>query len=263
MNSKGKLPFDGCVELVNKLVNDFVSYTNSPQPNIPCKKTYKVASSNEETSVVRSARLAALNNIKKGIFIEKFAFDTRRIDQKLERNPRSNLQYWNRSQQFIDAEKHKTLTTFGKLKEPLDDIQNEYGDQPEYFQSYAMDLYDLVGRVLRVKEGNLDVFTPQLDYLKQLLYARYRLSIEDIEKLSKDQIKAKILSKDEALLKRGRYLENTNSNNKKDTVVVKDGNSAQESIINAIFGNSKFRRDGERKAQRTITITIKDESLDE
>ena len=267
MSAKGKLSFDGCVELVGQIVDDFITFSEEPKPNIPSKKVYKVTSSEEAPDVVRSARRAALSNIKDSLFLEKFAFDTRRIDQKFERNPRINLQYWNRSQQFIDAEKHKNMVTFGKLIDPLNDIQDQYGDQPEYFQSYAMDLHDLVGRVLRVKEADLEVFTPQLDYLKQLLYARYRLSMEDIERLSRDQLKERILSKDEALLKRGNYLKTTNTkeNNNKPTAVVKDGDGGvtQESIINAIFGNSKFRRDGEKKAQRTITIIIKDEAIDE
>ena len=269
MTTKHKnLSFDGCVDLVTQMVNDFVLHAKDPNKIIPNKKTFTVEGKDESSSIVGSARLAAYNSILNEKSIKKVAFDTRRIDQKLEGNPRVNLQYYNRSQQFIDAEKHKKIITFAKLMPVLDVIQKEYGDQPEYFQSYAMSLHDLVSRALRIKEEDLEVFSPQLNYLEQLLFARYRLSMEEISKLGNDKLKKRILSKDESLLKRGNYLDITGGNDAKKNatshIIMKDGDKPmQESIINAIFGNNDFRRDGEKKVTRTITISISDEVKDE
>jgi len=64
MTVKGKiLPFDGCVELVDQVVDDFLVLSKYAASDIPIKKTYKVMSSDEPAEIVRSARLAALKNI--------------------------------------------------------------------------------------------------------------------------------------------------------------------------------------------------------
>jgi hypothetical protein len=75
-------------------------------------------------------------------------------------------------------------------------------------------------------------------------------------------LKKTILEKDEALLKRGTFVEQTGGlikNNNSSNQIVIDGNSTPKNIIEAIFGNNEFRRDGEKKVQRTITISITDE----
>ena len=263
-----KLCLDGGINLISQMVDDYLSYVENADA-MPDKKTFNVVSSDESYEVSSSARLKAYSSILKTNTLTKLAFDTRRIDQKFDKNPRTNLQYYNRSEQFIDKIKHNRMVTIGKLIEPLNDIQKDFGDQPEYFQSYAMTLHDLVTRALRIKQEDLEVFSPQLDYLEQLLYARYRLSLEDINKFSHEKIRERILAKDEALLKRGNYLHNTDVGdvNKQSSLQLKDGNKpsaeVQESIINAIFGNNSFRRSGEKKVQRTITITLKDEVIDE
>ena len=264
MTVKGKtLPFDGCVELVSQVVDDFVTFSKGAASDIPRKKIYKVASSKEPAGIVRSARVAALRDVTNNLFFEKFAMDKRRIDE-MERNPRKNLQTWNRSQQFIDAQKHKRMTTFARLMDPLNNIKKVYGTQPEYFDSYARKLHDLVTRALRVKEADQEIYTPQLNYLEQLLDARYRLSMEDVLGMDKEVLEKRILSKDEDLLRRGSYLEATDYEDDTPKIVVKDEDKGitQKSIINAIFGNNEFRRDGEKKVQRTITITICDEAIE-
>jgi len=118
---------------------------------------------------------------------------------------------------------------------------------------------------LRIKQGDLDIFRPQLAYLEQLVFMRYRLSLDNINKMSSDELKERILKKDENLKKRGTFNKITGGKTKppgKD--LAKDGNGAvtQEAIINAIFGNNNFRRDGEKNVTRTITITISDEVKD-
>lgn len=282
MTSKAKiLPFDGCVELISQVVDDFVELSKSSS-ELPLKKTYKVASSKEPTTIGRSARLAALKEINNNTILNKYAFarydspssicqdkiafDTRRIDQENTRNPRANLQYWNRSQQFVDDQDTDKLNTFAKLLYPLKEIKNQFGNEPEYFESYSRILGDLVSRIVQVDKEDVEVFKPQLAYLEQLLFARYRLSLNDINKMSKDDLKAKILQKDEHLLKRGKYQNITGSKTsvERKPIVNKDGNIGltQDSIVSAIFGNNDFRRDGESKVERTITITIRDEVME-
>jgi len=270
MNDKRQiLPLDGCVDLVGQLMSDFVKLSKNKSA-IPQKRIYKIASSAESPAIVSSARMAAFAAISNRIPIKKYAFDTRRTNQEDERNPRSNLQYWSRSQQYIDEEDQKRLEAFARLISPLDGIKNKYGNHPEYFQSFARKLHESVKGVLKVKESDLDIFRPQLDYLEQLLYARYRLSLEDLTKMGSGAVEERLLSKDEDLLKRGSFINITGDqedNNQKhaNKVMLKDGDKTgltQESIVNAIFGNNKLRREGEKTVERTITITIRDEVID-
>lgn len=145
-NSSKSLSLDGCVSLVNKLVDDFVLFTKGEE--IPDSRIYKIASREEPISVSRSARMAGLKKVgfhqelKKNAFFmydgstvcqKKYGIDTRRIDQEHERVPRGNLQYWNRSQQFVDDIDYDKLNAFARLLEPLSEIKDKFGADPEYF----------------------------------------------------------------------------------------------------------------------------------
>ena len=258
MTTKNLLPFSGSVELINKLADDFVSFVDDSK-KILSKCTYIITCKKESPLILRSARFAALQKAQEKPLI-KVAFDTRRIDQEHDRNPRTNLQYWNRSQAFIEEEDQNKINIFSKLMLPLEEIRKDFETEPEYFNSYARVLHDSVNRILRVKEGDLDIFRPQLAYLEQLLFARYRLSMDEINKMGIKELKESILKKDENLLKRGAFLHATQDKSKQ---ISKDGNViTQESIVNAIFGNNNIRRDGERTVERTITITIRDQILE-
>ena len=268
MSDEKQLPLDGCVNLLDELVGDFIVMSKSSSP-LPDKRIYKIASSDESYDIVRSARMVAFLRLYNGIPIHKNAFDARKTDQDSERNPRHNLQYYSRSQQYIDEDDQKRLESFARLVEPLEAIKNKFGKHPEYFDSYARKLQENIQTILKVRESDMDIFRPQIDYLEQLLYARYRLSAEDLEKMSSKMLKKRILSKDEDLLKRGSFMhitgtEGLGKKHEKQADIVKGDdktNVMQDNIVNAIFGNNKIRRDGEKKVQRTITITICDEAL--
>lgn len=262
-----RLPLDGKIALVGKIAEDFADYVDMGFDACPGEQTYKIQSRDEGLGVLRAARTAALEALQSGNKpIRKVAFDTRRIDQESERNPRTNLQYWHRADAFIDVEDETKLRIFAKLMTILTDIKKDFGTQPEWFESYARVLHDNVHRILRIKQADLDIFKPQLSYLEQLIDARYRMSVEDLDKLSQEDIRMRILSKDEALLKRGQFLKETGlvSTGDENKKLVIDGNQSttQESIVNAIFGNNGLRRDGEKTVERTITITIRDEVKD-
>jgi hypothetical protein len=257
-----KLPLDAKVQLISQLTEDFVKLVESGEP-IPESKTYTIVSSEDGGSSGQAARLAAFAAMEPHP-ITKLAFDTRRVDQENDRNPRKNLQYWHRTDQFIDDGDEKALKTFAKLAKVLKHLKKKLGTQPEWFESYARQLYDNVYRILRVKESDLDIFRPQMNYLEQLIFARYRLSMENLEKFSEDKIEQRILSKDEELIGRSAYLKETESDEPAAPQgFSKDSNSTtQESIVNAIFGGAGMRRDGERTVERTITITIRDNVID-
>jgi hypothetical protein len=259
-----KIPLDGQAILLEKMAAEYTDYIDLGITNCPKEFVYKISSKDESSDVVRAARVAAMAELNSGQ-IKKYAFDTRRIDQEWVRNPRVNLQYWHRANEFIDSDDQSKLTTFANLMSVLNDLKAEFGSQPEWFESYSRVLYDNVERILRIKQADLDIFKPQLTYLEQLIFARYRMSVEDLSKFGREEIRARILSKDEALLKRGDYLKQTggivkdSDNNKNDKQIVIDGNkTTQESIVNAIFGGTGMRRDGEKNVTRTITITIND-----
>jgi hypothetical protein len=265
MNNRELPPLKGQVGLIKKLVNDYCKWSSSNDlSSLPIKKAYKIEDQQESSMIVSSARRAALSNILESKIMKKVAFDTRRIDQSTQGNPRQNLQYYNRSQQFIDAELDNRMAALAELVDPLDSIREKYGTQPEFFSSYVSQLYDLVYRALQVKKAELNVFRPQIDYLEQLLFARYRLTMEDLRSLDKKALEEKLLAKDENLLKRGAYLKKTKTletpKQANNPVVMKDGNEGgmQQNLVNAIFGNNDFRREGEKTVERTITITIRD-----
>ena len=261
------LPLDGEAALLSKIAVDFADYVEMGFDVCPSEPVYRIQSRDESLSISLRARLAALEALQSGFKpIRKVAFDTRRIDQESERNPRTNLQYWHRADAFIDEGDESKLRVFAKLMTILTDLKKDFGTQPEWFESYSRVLHDNVYRILRIKQADLDIFKPQLSYLEQLVDARYRLSMEDLDKLSNNEIRAKILSKDEALMKRGQFLQETGlvSKGNENQQIKIDGNvaSTQESIVNAIFGNTGMRRDGEKTVERTITITIRDQAID-
>lgn len=258
-----KLPLDAKIQAISQLTNDFVQMVESGTA-VPESKTYKVVSSDGGGEVARAARQAAFASMDRPP-LTKLAFDTRRVDQENDRNPRKNLQYWHRSDPFIDEGDEANLKTFAKLAKVLNRMKKKLGTQPEWFESYARQLYDNVYRILRVKEADLDIFRPQMNYLEQLIFARYRLSMEDLQKFSEESIEGRILAKDEDLIGRASYLKETEpEETEKQPGFTKDSMtpSTQESIVNAIFGGAGMRRDGERTVERTITITIRDNVLD-
>lgn len=264
VEKRKKIKFNECIELISKFANDFHSISTSVE-NVPEKITYKIASQQESPNIERSARKAVFQTYKEASTINKFAFDTRRFDQDTTRNPRSNLQNWVRSEQFIDDETQTKIDIFAKMLKPLEELKQAFGAEPEWHDSYSRALYDHVHRILRVKQADLDIFRPQIAYLEQLMFARYRLSMEELSRIKESDFKEAIIKKDESLLKRGSYLTMTSQgdSSSKNINLSKDGNGlTQESIVNAIFGNNNIRRDGEKTVERTITITIRDSVTD-
>ena len=76
---------------------------------------------------------------------------------------------------------------------------------PEWLDSYCRILSAALDRTLRIEQKDMDFFKPQMDYLEELLYLRYRLKDEDIIRLNEKELRNIILDKDERLLHKQIY----------------------------------------------------------
>lgn len=256
LNLKGK------VKIIEKLAEDFEFSVEAGVA--PDSIKYKIQDSQEDLLVEASARRAFyLSSLKQNNSLVKVAFDTRKFNPELDRNPRNTVQHYHRAAEFIDSDDQKKIEIFSKLIKPINEIKDKFATDPDWHDSYARLLYDNLNKTLLIKESDVEVFRPQMEYLSQIMYLRYRITMEDIAKMSSEEIKDIILKKDEKLMKKGAIIKEMMVP-KENKVIVKDGDktNTQESIINAIFGNNNIRRDGEKTVERTITITIKDTVLD-
>lgn len=241
--------------LLNKFSKD---YTHSNLIGKSCI-AYTVIGTDEDQSIESTARLAFLKSLNNPII--KQAFDTRKINQETERNPRGNLQFYHRTDPFISEEDQNKINLFSKLTQPLNEIKQSFGSTPEYLNSYARVLLEAVDNVLRVKDGQLDIFRPQMEYLSQILFLRYRLSNEDLEQKTPGELKKIILAKDETLLKRG-LMPLPNLTTSASQITKTTNINSPENLVQALF-QPNLRLNGEKTVERTITITIKDSVLDE
>jgi len=281
-----KLPYFGCVAFIDALADDFKLLTKGKIKNNKITREYKIAYQ-QSTKDKRNERKNVLSNIivnKPSSQLKKVAFDTRRINQETTRNPRSNLQYWHRSQPFIDDNDQNKINIFAKLAYTLKDLETEFGTRPDWHESYTRVLNDAVQRILRIKQADQDIDSSQLSYLEQLLNTRYRLSMDELTVISHDDLKKRILSKDDSLLKRGIIYDDSAKKTATTTSIehkfmellmaqaqaniqaslIKNNNapaSSQENALASLFGGG-VRREGERVVERTVTITIRDEVKD-
>lgn len=270
MSKEYDLDLSALASLTKGMSEDLFKLANMDAKKISSKRYYVVDCKKEKESVESSARKAYFESIVKSSSrseqLIKYAFDTRKIDQQLQKNPRRNCQNWHRSEQFITEDVQIKLDKFAKLYSVLEDIKSTYEREPEYHDSYVRELHGHVKRALKVNEKDADIFEPQLNYVEQLVNARYLLSLDDIILKDAKAIKKALLDKDEALLKRGAYLYRTaepelqKSSAGNQGFIVDGKSTTQDNIINAIFGNNDLRRNGEKKVTRTITITVTDQA---
>jgi hypothetical protein len=184
----------------------------------------------------------------------KTAFDTRRTNQEIDYNPRRNLQNYHRSDPFISKDASEKIKTFFKLKVAVDEIKDDFLREPEWNDSYTRVLSSTLDKALRIGQNDMDFFQPHLDYLDELLYLRYRLKQEDINKIGEKELKEIILAKDEKLLYKNIY---ANYKMKKDSK--KEVND--DNLMEKLFGNVKASKDN-KNVERTVKITINDKILE-
>ena len=189
----------------------------------------------------------------------KVAFDTRRFNPETDVNPRRNLQNYQRSEAFIDKESSEKIKTFFKLKTAVDSVKEDFVGDPDWHDSYCRILSAALDRTLRVEQQDMDFFKPQLDYLEEMMYLRYRLSSADIVRMSEREIRNVLVDRDEKLLHKTLYSNYREGNVEKSgrhvTLAAPMINGTD--LIEQLFGNVKASKD-QKSVERTVTITIKD-----
>lgn len=190
----------------------------------------------------------------------KLAFDTRRIDQETEYNPRRGLQNYNRSEAFLSQAMGEKLKSFAKLRGVLEDLRKEFGREHEWQDSNARVLLSTLNKGLRTDQQDGDYAEAQpaqgsLDYIEELLQVRYRLGFEELNKLAVKDLKRVILSKDEELTRKdvNKALEISKSD---------VGSQTYDTLMEKLFGGVRATEEN-KSVERTVTITIKDTYLDE
>jgi hypothetical protein len=185
----------------------------------------------------------------------KMAFDTRRIDQETEFNPRRGLQNYNRSESFLSEAMGDKIKNFSKLRDVLQDMKEQFGKEHEWQDSNARVLLSTLDAGLRTiqKDGDYAVNQPaqgSFDYIEELLHMRYRLTFDDLSKKTASELKKVILSKDEELTRKNvnKALEITKSD---------VANQTYDTLMDKLFGGVRASADGEA-VERTVTITIRD-----
>lgn len=191
---------------------------------------------------------------------KKLAFDTRRIDQETEYNPRRGLQNYNRSEAFLSYAMGEKLKSFAKLRDVLEDLRQEFGREHEWQDSNARVLLSTLNKGLRTDfmDGDFSESQPaqgSLDYIEELLHVRYRLGFEELNKLAKSELKRVILSKDEELTRKdvNKALEITKSD---------VANQTYDTLMEKLFGGVRASAENP-EVERTVTITIKDKFVPE
>ena len=204
----------------------------------------------------RQLRKVALETTVAGQGFTKMAFDTRRIDQETEYNPRRGLQNYNRSEQFLSEGLAQRVKNFAKLRNSLNALKNVYGREHEWQDSNARVLLTAVDKGMRTGIDDGD-FAAQnqpgvgsFDYLEELLNVRYRLTHDDLTRMSETDLTRVILTKDADL---------TNKDVKQALEITKSdvANKGYDSLIEKLFDGCKASADNP-DVERTITITIRD-----
>src|ERR1700733_8431710 len=135
----------------------------------------QIHASIEDRADLRIFRAASLQDLSQSP-ITKIAFDTRRINQDTDFNPRRNLQNYHRSTPFISKDAASQIKSLFKLKTAADSIREDFIGDPDYLDSYSRILLSALDRTLRVNQKDMDFFQPQLDYVNEMLYLRYRIN---------------------------------------------------------------------------------------
>jgi hypothetical protein len=219
----------------------------------------KIHASIESRAELRQTRTDILRSIAP---ITKQAFDTRRTNQYADYNPRGNLQYYHRSDPFITKPIAKSIKTFFKLKTAVDSIKDDFVGDPDWFESYARIISAALDRTLRIEQQDGDWAQPQMDYLKELLYLRYRIREEDVEKLGEKELRTIILDRDEKLLHKQIYASYNNGGLMKKSAPEPNVASVNDVLIDKLFGGVKATADT-KDVTRSVTITINDKIADE
>lgn len=229
--------------------------------------------SREQTRLLRKA---ALESVSLDPGFTKVAFDTRRVNQATDFNPRRNLQNYHRSTPFISENVAQKIKNFAKLRDTLDDLKMVYGEEHEWQDSNARILLNTLNSGLRtnINDGDFAESQPgvgSFDYLDELLSVRYRLGHDDLTNMDKSELKKVILSKDEELsrkdvkqalgLTKGESM--TKNSLTSDSEITKSdvGQYSYATLFNKLFEGKQASTENP-DVERSITITFRDRLVD-
>lgn len=203
----------------------------------------------------RLLRTAALETTMSGEGFTKVAFDTRKIDQETEYNPRRGAQNYQRSEAFITEAIGQKVKNFAKLRNVLMSLKNIYGKEHEWQDSNARVLLTTIDSGLRTiaQDENFSTNQPgtgSFDYIEELLNVRYRLNLDNLASMGEADLKRVILAKDEELIRKDvkQALEITKQD------VAKQG---YDTLMEKLFDGCRASAENP-DIERTITITIRD-----
>ena len=190
-----KLSFDEKMNLTVRMLRDYCYYRDNGFSHVPSDQRFSIEFGRIDNQQERMRALAELESP-----IKKVAFDSRFVDQERERNPRENLQYWQRTQEFTPLDVQRKVGVLSKIQKVTGALGATYGNQQEWLQSYARQLDDHLKNATMVKDGGVvEVFESQVDYLEQILDTRYLLRLAEVEKMTEEEIGKIILAKDNKL----------------------------------------------------------------
>lgn len=211
--------------------------------------------SRKQSINLRKAALQSLSS--KGLI--KMAFDTRRINQETEYNPRRGLQTYHRSEAFVSENMGQKLANLAKLRGVLDSLRIVYGKKPEWQDSNARVLLSTLDKGLRtnINDGDYTESQPgvgNLSYIEELLHVRYRLGFDELSKMGETDLKKIILAKDEELTNKD--VDNSSEITKRDVAT-----QSYDTLLEKLFGGVKATKENP-EVERTVTITIKDKFVE-
>jgi hypothetical protein len=206
----------------------------------------------------QASRKIALAGMQDSGFYKK-AFDTRRINQETDFNPRRGLQNYHRSQQFLSEAQEVKIAGYMRLLKIAEGLQEKYGREPEWQDSYCRILLNTLNNVLRVEQqdgdyGETGTSIGSFDYLDQLLHARYRLEMNSINKLGEEELYKIVLSKDEPLIRKNTV--------PKYEITKRDvATQPYDALIDKLFNGVRASKENP-SVKRSVLITIHDEFVE-
>jgi len=175
------------------------------------------------------ARNEKLANFDTGLV--KVAFDTRKVNQFTDYNPRRNLQHFNRSEDYLTIATATRLNSLNRIKIAIDELERNFCTEPEWLDSYTRVLKDALDKALRISQASSDYSEKEIDYLEELIDMRYRVRLAEVVNMSIEDIKTKVLAKDQSLLHKYSFYKN-------DIVYKKSGEDTSSNTKQTVQGSS-------------------------
>lgn len=214
----------------------------------------------EDRAEIREFRKTAFS-MPNSTGFTKLALDTRRINQETDYNPRRNLQFYHRSEQFLNEKTAHKIKNLLKIKTATDMIKDRFDREPEWFDSYARVLNAALNRILRLEQQDNDYSVEQINYINELMYMRYRLTEDEITKLGEQDLEQIILGKDEQLVNKEVFADLKNRITNK-TTSIPINTTFEYSMFEKLLSEVKATKEN-KNVKRSITITVNDSICDE